>query len=229
MPNYVVFIPARGGSKRIPSKNIYNVGNKPLIYYSISMGVSLGYPTYVSTDSEEIAGISRSFGASIIQRPAEYATDKSLDNDWIIHALESIGSTGTENIVLLRPTTPFRDLNFIVDGIELFSNELTSMRSVEPMSEAVEKMMWIDNGLLVSVVINNKDAHTLPNQSFKVSYKPNGYLDILRSDIVLGKKELYGDKVQPLVTPCVPEIDALEDIEFAEFYGRKYGYIKDAS
>lgn len=226
MSDYVVLIPARGGSKRIPSKNICIVGKTPLIRYSIDIGLRLGYPTYVSTDSTEIADISSGFGARVVVRPAELATDTSLDIEWVVHALKSIGSSGKEKIIFLRPTTPFRDINVVASGIESFKDESSSLRSVEPLGEAIEKMMWIRNGLLESVGLD-KDSHILPNQSFEVSYKPNGYLDILRSYLVLSRIGLYGDRVQPLVTPRIPEIDAPEDIEYAEYFGRKHGYIRD--
>jgi CMP-N,N'-diacetyllegionaminic acid synthase len=224
MSDYIVLIPARGGSKRILKKNIYNLGNKPLIYYSIKMGLDLGYPTYVSTDSEEIAYISSQIGAKIIMRPHEFALDTSLDIDWIFHALKCIDSSGKEKIIFLRPTTPFRNINVVMNGITSFISKFTSLRSVEPLSEAIEKMMWIKNGDLVSVALD-ANAHILSNQNFDVSYKPNGYLDILKSDFILSGTGLYGDKIQPLITNRVPEIDVIEDFEYAEYFGRKHGYI----
>lgn len=224
--NIIVIIPARGGSKRIPNKNICILGHKPLIAYSIKIGLVLGLQTYVSTDSAEIAAISEEYGAKVINRPSEYAKDTSLDIEWLTHALGQIEypDIGT-GIMILRPTTPFRDSKLIADGISKFSDHATSLKSVEPLTEAMEKLLCIEQGYLECNGNIDLSACLLPNQSYKTTYKANGYLDIIRPYFILKMNNFYGYYSQAFVTSQVVEIDTLEDLEYAEYYGRKHGYI----
>jgi N-acylneuraminate cytidylyltransferase len=230
--NVIVIIPARGGSKRIKNKNIRLLGKKPLISYSIQTGLALGLKTYVSTDSKEIADISKKLGAQVINRPAEFAKDDSLDIEWLTHALSEITyPTPGTGVMMLRPTTPFRDIKLITAGVTNFKDNSTSLKSVEPLNEAAEKLLHIredykEEGYLESLNgIIDLSACLLPNQSYRTSYKANGYLDIVRPYFILERKTVYGFNCQAFITNPVVEIDSLEDFEYAEYYGRKYGYI----
>lgn len=228
--NFIVMIPARGGSKRIPNKNICMLGNKPLIAYSINIGLDLGFDTYVSTDSREITNVSLDLGAQVIVRPSEYSKDDSLDIEWLTHALNQITypDPGT-GIIFLRPTTPFRDLDLIKEGISKFSDHATSLKSVEPLNEAKEKLLNIREDLdelyLECGGDSDLSACLMPNQNYRTSYKANGYLDIVRPYCILEQKNLYGFHSQALITKPMIEIDGPEELEYAEYYGRKHGYI----
>ena len=105
--NITVIIPARGGSKGIPGKNIKNFEGKPLIIHSIEYArdSKLINEIYVSTDDDQIAHISKTAGAKIIKRPAELATDTSSTESAIEHALNNIDNL-PDIIVLLQPTSP---------------------------------------------------------------------------------------------------------------------------
>ena len=220
----IVFIPAREGSKRIRNKNIISLGGKPLIEYSIRIGLELDYPVYVSTDSKLIAQISQDLGAKVINRPVELSQDNSAMIDCMAHALKTLQMENGK-IIFFRPTTPFRDIKIIKSGIESFKDNNSSLRSIEPLSEAVEKLVYIKDGYVKS--INSKiDLTVFPNQSFDKSYRTNGYLDILRPYFILDCKDLYGYTCQPFITPFTPEIDTYEDLAYAEYYGQKNNLFK---
>jgi len=109
---YLGVIPARGGSKGIPRKNIKIIAGKPLIAWSIEAAKAAKRLDrfVVSTEDAEIAGISRRFGAEVLERPAELATDEATTVSALQHLLTKIDA---ENIVLLQPTSPVRDAGLI--------------------------------------------------------------------------------------------------------------------
>jgi CMP-N,N'-diacetyllegionaminic acid synthase len=115
----VIVIPARGGSKGIPRKNIMDFCGKPLIAWSIEQGLVTGLPVYVSTEDIEISLVAKEFGAEVIPRPAELATDEAGMNDVLKHAREYLDVTGP--IVLLQPTSPLRLPGDIENAIEKFN------------------------------------------------------------------------------------------------------------
>jgi len=122
----LVVIPARGGSKGIPKKNIKSVGGIPLIAWSIraSLDENKGYRTVVSTDDSEIAEISESFGAEVLKRPPGIAGDDSPTELTLIHAFESLKNvTPITHIVLLQPTSPIRRPNIIASALDQLEKE----------------------------------------------------------------------------------------------------------
>ncbi len=118
---FLALIPARGGSKGVPRKNIRTIYGKPLIAWSIEHAKESRYidKIVVSTDSEEIASIAREYGAEVLIRPAELATDTASTQDVMVHALESYPA---ETMVLLQPTSPYRSKGLIDRCIEAFLN-----------------------------------------------------------------------------------------------------------
>jgi len=216
----VVFIPARGGSKRIPRKNICDLNNFPLIAYTITFSLKgLKIPTYVSTEDPQIAAISKLWGANVINRPEELAKDDSLDIDWIRHALSCLPKT-PKKILLLRTTTPLRNLKIVKEAIKSFTKNYSSLRSVEVITEAIEKTLRLRSGLLYPIFDEEKSLS--PNQNFETSYKANGYIDILRPDCIIKNKKLYGNRCLGFITPKTVEIDVPEDLEYAKFLLQKH-------
>ena len=132
--NITVIIPARGGSKGIPGKNIKNFEGKTLIIHSIEYArdSKLINEIYVSTDDDQIAHISKTAGAKIIKRPAELATDTSSTESAIEHALNNIDNL-PDIIVLLQPTSPLRpkkSLDLIID--KFINGKYDSLLSLSP-------------------------------------------------------------------------------------------------
>jgi CMP-N,N'-diacetyllegionaminic acid synthase len=229
MAKSIVIIGAREGSKRVPNKNLKVIGTMPLIAYPISTALQLGIQPYVSTDSKEIATTSKTWGAEVIIRPKELAEDFSTDSEWILHFLgeyKRFSKTYPSTIVFLRPTTPLRDVSVVKRGIDSFKPNMDSLRSVEPLKEAIQKAFQVDGDALISAYpfpmsSDIKDPSNLPNQFFPTSYTANGYVDVLRTDYILDTESLYGT-TQAYITPRVLEIDTIDDIEYADYLARKY-------
>jgi CMP-N,N'-diacetyllegionaminic acid synthase len=127
-------IPARGGSKRIPRKNLRLLNGKPLIAYTIEAASKAQSLTnwVVSTDDEEIRDVSLSLGAYVIRRPEELATDLASSDAVALHALEWMGSNNYDILVLLHPTSPIRSWKHIDEAVfTLWASTAPSLASVE--------------------------------------------------------------------------------------------------
>lgn len=135
----LIIIPARGGSKGIPHKNIKLLNGKPLICYSID--IARQYTTddniCVTTDDNEIISVVEQYGLKVpFVRPAELATDTASSNDVLVHALNFYESQGrqVDVIILLQPTSPFRKVSFVKEAVELYNEELDMVVSVKETS-----------------------------------------------------------------------------------------------
>jgi CMP-N-acetylneuraminic acid synthetase len=220
-------IPARGGSKGVPKKNIRGLAGHPLIAYSIvASRLSKGIDrTVVSTDSKEIAEIAESYGAEApFLRPEEYARDDSPDIEFIRHAIEWFRDNEgkcPEYLVHLRPTTPLRDPAVIDGAIRQISGsgEATSLRSVHEIPESPYKLFGISEGFLVGLYPDDPrpEYYNLPRQSFPPVYKPNGYVDIIKPGTVQGSDSLHGPRILSYITPDTGELDREDDFYFIEY------------
>jgi len=235
-------IPARGGSKGVPRKNIRPLAGFPLIAYSIAAAKLAKNidRVIVSTDDREIAEIAKKFGAELpFLRPKKFATDKSTDREFVIHALRWFKEN--ENrcpnyIVHLRPTTPLRNPKHIDEAIELMSaqTEATALRSGHENNESPYKFFGIQDNFFVGLFPDDPrpEYYNLPRQTFPPVYNPNGYVDILKSEQVLESNSLHGPKIAAYVSPNTGEVDNLEDFKFLEYNLQKepweiYKYLKD--
>ncbi len=136
---YLVVIPARGGSKGIPHKNIKPLGGKPLIYYSIDIArqFTTDENICVTTDDAEIISVVEQHGLKVpFVRPAELATDTCGSSEVIQHAYQFFADKGVkyEAIVLLQPTSPFRRVEFIREAVALYDDSIDMVTSVRPAS-----------------------------------------------------------------------------------------------
>tara|TARA_B100001989_G_C24372275_1_gene379988 strand:- start:29 stop:721 length:693 start_codon:yes stop_codon:yes gene_type:complete len=200
-------IPARKGSKGILNKNIKILGSDPLISYTIKSckKAKLLENFIVSTDSNEIAKISKKYGASVpFLRPSKLATDKSKSIDLVIHAINFFEKKNTyyDAICLLQATCPFRDKNLIDDAIRKFKkNNFQSLISVLPIPHQYN-----------------------PYWAFK---KEN---DFLRSVIDIGEIiSRRQDLPQTFYRDGSIYITRVETIKTGTFYGETIGYIENSS
>lgn len=230
----IAIIPARSGSKSIKDKNLALLGGYPLLAYSIvaaklSKRISR---VVLSTDSERYAEIGQSYGAEIpFIRPAEYCSDKSTDQEFMVHAMQWSSKNEShlpELWVHLRPTTPLRDPMHIDAAVAALENrpEATALRSVHPSPESPFK--WLrrnDAGYLTGLTTDetNLDRLNLPRQSYPAAFIPNGYVDIVRSSFVLDGPFLHGDRVLGFESPYCTEVDSVEELELLEFQLHKHG------
>ena len=220
-------IPARGGSKRVPKKNISLSGGFPLIAYAIAaahLAKRIGR-IIVSTDSEEIAEIARRFGAEVpFMRPDEFARDDSPDLEFLTHALswlrDNEGSV-PEYLVELRATTPLRHPQDIDAAIELFHNNktATSLRSGFEIQEPAQKLFGIEDGRFVGLFPDDTrpEYYNLPRQAFPPSYQLDGYVDILKASHIEEERTQHGERILAFVSPQTGEVDHPRDFEFIEY------------
>ncbi|TSC67857.1 MAG: N-acylneuraminate cytidylyltransferase [Parcubacteria group bacterium Gr01-1014_73] len=221
-----VFIGARGGSKSIPKKNLLNIGGFPLIAYSIvAAKLTNGIERIiVSTDSEEIATVAKKFGAEVpFLRPSELASDNSPDREFIIHALAWLQKNEgkiPDYIVHLRPTSPLREPAKIDEAVEIMLKhpEATSLRSGHKIDTVPQKCFALENGFFVGLFPNDPrpDYHNLPRQAFPPTYKPDSYVDILKSSFVLKNPVIHGPKILAFLTPDIGDIDTQNDLKYVE-------------
>ena len=230
----VALIPARGGSKGVPRKNIRSLGGFPLLAYSIAAAFqakNIGR-VVVSTDDEEIAKIAVQYGAEVpFMRPAELAADASGDLEWVSHAvnwfLQHEGKV-PRYIAQLRPTTPLRDPAVIDDAIEQFraANDMTSMRSAHEASESPYKWFLLDKegGVFhsLSSSIDNEQSNA-GRQTFPTVYVPDGYIDVLDAAYILKEGKLLGPRMMAYVSPFCLEVDMEGDIELLACYLERNG------
>ena len=214
-------IPARGGSKGVPRKNIHNLAGYPLLAYSIAAckrcaGIDR---VVVSTDDEEIASVARRFGADVpFMRPSEFSQDDSTDLQVIEHFYSA---EGAQDLALVRPTTPLRDPKIMGGFIEnYFENRdsITGMRSAHKLPESPYKFFKIIDGTFAGFFddFNGvKDYTNLPRQMFPKAYHPNGYIDIIKKETALEGSD-FGFKILPAITEFVFEIDHAHHFEFLE-------------
>ena len=221
--NIVAIIPARKGSKSIKNKNIINYKGKPLIYHSIKTALKskLINTVVVSTDSKKYQSMVIKFGASApFLRPNKYSNDNSSDRDFIIHASKFLISKNNypDLIVLLRPTTPNRDIKIVNKGIKLFIKNFKkydSMRSVSKFNQPPQKLFMIKNKTLKGFFDKQLkgEYHSRPRQKYTKTYLPNGYIDILKPSFFLNNKNKLWGKIQPFLTNETLDIDIQSDLK----------------
>lgn len=220
-------IPARGGSKGVPKKNIKLLGGYPLIAYSIiaSKLSTMIERTIVSTDSQEIADIALFYGAEVpFLRPSEISGDRNTDYDVVMHAMNWLRDNEfcqPALLVYLRPTTPFREVTYIDSAIErmIKTDNATALRSVHEMPQSSYKTLEIEDGYLKCICSGSFEADTanLPRQNYKTTYDANGYVDIFRSSFIIENKKLLGNRVLAHVTPRIAEVDTFENFGYLEY------------
>ena len=226
----LAIIPARGGSKGLPRKNILPIGGHPLISYSIAAGFSspLIGRVIVSTDDDEIAEIALKYGAEVpFKRPKDISGDFATDLETFQHALNWLQENEgyiPDLILQLRPTCPVRFIHEIEEGITKLHNnpEADSVRSVTP-SPITPYKLWVMEDeakpLKPFLTIPGMDeSFNMPRQKLPTTYWHTGTYDIIRSKVLLEKNSMTGSTIFPLlVNPRLAvDIDDIQDFRRAE-------------
>ena len=239
----IALIPARGGSKSVPKKNIRQFQGYPLIAHSIAAAklATNVERVIVSTDSEEIREIARQYGAEVpFLRPEKFAGDHSPDIEFVKHAIIWLYENERkipQYFVHLRPTTPLRDPAHLDEAVEEIKKDKdsTSLRSgslcIHPPYKWFKREGKYLNPLMPGMTC---DEANLPRQDFSEVYIPNGYVDIIKTDFVISSDLLHGDKMIGYKTREVPDIDTESDLKKLELYDglkdvllKLQGYLKD--
>jgi N-acylneuraminate cytidylyltransferase len=230
-PEIMAVIPARGGSKGIPRKNIKNFAGYPLIAYSIQAALNSKYVTrtIVSTDDEEIATVARAFGAEVpFLRPSEFAQDTTLDFpvfENLLKTLQEIENYVPDLVIQLRPTSPIRPIHLVDEALEIMLSDpaIDSVRGVVPSGQNPYKMWRIDplsklmTGLLSVDGID--EPYNSARQALPETYWQTGHIDVIRTNVILEKNSMSGDKIKPIhINPdFTVDIDKPSDWQRAEW------------
>ncbi len=218
-PEVLALIPARGGSKGIPRKNIRPFAGYPLIAYSIAAGLQAETVTrvLVSTDDEEIATIARRYGAETpFLRPAELAGDRTLDLPVFQHALRWLAEHENYHpqvVVHLRPTTPLRPPNLVDRAVRLLlaHPEADSVRGLTPAHQNPFKM-WLMEGedkpiRPLTTVPGIQEPYNAPRQVLPQAYMHTGLIDAVRPSVILEKNSMSGQVILPVLFEPQYDID----------------------
>lgn len=209
----VALIPARGGSKRIPRKNLKPLAGKPLIAYTIETAIAAGLQTVVvSTDDLEIAAEARNRGASVpFMRPTHLASDSASSVDVAIHCVNALDGD-YEAIMLLQPTSPLRAPEDITQSLRLFKE--SRPEGVVSVCETHLRPHWVfalEDGFLKAPAVGEEGLHG-------PFYIVNGAIYIVRQEVLLEQRTFVPRLTVPYVMPKERsvDIDTMVDFRLAE-------------
>jgi CMP-N,N'-diacetyllegionaminic acid synthase len=221
----LAIIPARGGSKGLPGKNIKLLDGLPLICHSIKTALksNLIDRVIVSTEDNEIAAIAKNCGAEVpFMRPTNLASDTSMAMDAYFHVLDFIAKENSKPIqsfVALLPTVPLRSSEDIDSAIKIFNDK--NANSVISVVEAQIPLHWnmriTKEGMLENYL---PEFNAMKNrQEFEKTYVPNGAIYVFRSEILRSTRQYYTEKTFPYIMPRnrSVDIDNLLDFEWVEY------------
>jgi len=218
----IAIIPARGGSKGLPGKNIRPLCGKPLIAHAIDCAKNSKHidRVIVSTDDAAIADVARKYGAEIpFMRPEYLATDTAQAVDNYIYTINRLAQESNQSIdafAVLLPTTPLRTSEDVDGAIEMFmAKQADSVISYTPEAHPVRWHKYLDKN---KAFVDIFDATLANRQDLQTSYYPNGAVYVFRAALIKDRK-YYSDKSYAYVMPRNRsiDIDTLEDFQYAEF------------
>jgi CMP-N,N'-diacetyllegionaminic acid synthase len=217
-------IPARKGSTRVKGKNMRLLNGQPLIKYTIDAALKAGIfrRIVVSTDCFETKLYCKQF-VEVIERPAEFATNTSLDVEWINHYLDSCEKK-PDYFMILRPTSPFRTAETIIRAWELWqrSGEADSLRAISPVTQHPGKMWRVHGDRMTPLMnyppVDGHDSFNLPTQVLPEVYVQNASLEIGQTRHVITRNTVSGWKIVPFFTHNMEgfDINTMDDWYLAE-------------
>ena len=221
--NILAIIPARGGSKGLPGKNIRQLLGHPLIAYSIlaAQQSKLITRTIVTTDDDAIAAVAKQYGAEVpFKRPAEFAQDLTTDFETFTHALTWLKENESyipDYVVQLRPTSPVRIVGMIDECIKkmLKNSQVDSLRVITPSPITPYKMWTVSDDvnpmqpLMPSPGID--EFYNQPRQILPKTYWQIGALDVIKTNVITQQKKMSGNAILPHIIDNVFAVD-IDDI-----------------
>ncbi|MFH1451538.1 MAG: acylneuraminate cytidylyltransferase family protein, partial [bacterium] len=214
--NIVAIITARAGSKELPHKNIKLLAGKPLIAYTIeaALGCSAIQRCIVSTEDALIKAVSLRFGAEVIDRPPELATDSAFSEDVVRHVLLSLKKNKEypEYFVLLQPTSPLRTSKHLTDCLKKFFNSkaMCSVSLVESENHPYKTLTLKKNKLspLINFVSIDRPRQLLPK-----AYRPNGAIYIMKSDLFMKRRSFFTKDFIPFFMNRMDSVDIDNELD----------------
>ena len=223
----LVIIPARSGSKGIKNKNIIKIKNKPLLSYSIiyAKKCKLVDEIIVSTESTKYAKIAKKFGAKVpFLRTKKLAGNKIQDYPVILECLiksEKFFKTKFNYIILLRPTSPFRESKLIERGLKKLHNSKisSSVRSVVNTKIHPYRHWKINKyGKMESIIKNKKEPYNIPRQQLPKLFFQSGDIEVIKRKTIF-KGSVSGNYVLPLIVKSYKDIDTMQDLKKSGYNG----------
>lgn len=221
----IAIIPARGGSKRLPGKNIKYLAGKPMIAWTIEAALESNDfdHVFVSTDCAEIAEVSKEFGAAVpFLRPKELANDTATTNDVVSHLVEWFEKEYNQLasiIAILQPTSPLRDASNIIEAVNLMQEKSAkAVISVCELEHPIQFCNQLDIDGNMDGFIKQEDMQR--TQDFEPYYRLNGAIYCFERNYVGRLEQLYSEGTYAYVMKSRSsiDIDTYEDFQLAEFY-----------
>jgi len=208
----LAIVPARGGSKRLPGKNILPFGGHPLVAWSIALARTLPDTIcVVSTDDAAIAKVAAAYGAEIVMRPPEFARDSSRTLDAMIHVGETVRSSGRgfSDVMLLQPTCPLRPRDLVLQALAQYRAQPCD--SLVAVSQRPLKIGTVENGWYrPSYEFGTQSRLTAP------TWYENGWLYLTKADVMLERRSLTGERVRAFDVPRpFDEVDIDTELDLA--------------
>lgn len=217
---FLAIIPARGGSKRLPHKNVLDLAGKPLIAWSIEAAIASSYldAIIVSSDNLNILKIAQQYEVQTIQRPDKLASDTASSFDAVKHAIENLSHY--DYVVLLQPTSPMREAFHIDEAIELLDRK--NADAVISVCEMDHSPLWSntlpENGDMSGFL--HDELKNKRSQDFEKHYKLNGAIYICKTDKLLVEKSFFLEKnifAYIMSSEYSVDIDTIFDLKFAKY------------
>ena len=216
----IAIIPARGGSKRLPGKNIKLLGRIPLLAHSILYAKQHDFinEVYVSTDDEEIKQVALQYGALVIDRPQQISGDLEPTVSALKHVLENIEGV-VENVILLQATNPLRPHNLLKEAFTIFQEK--QVDSLFTVSRSHHKLGKIANNAFIPY---NYEVGQR-SQDLEPLYYENGLLYITKASVILNNEIITKDAFPLEVNHPFAnvDIDTQEDFDYAEYLVGRLG------
>lgn len=213
----VALIPARGGSKRLPNKNLLDLHGHPLIAWTINQAIRNRQivNTVISSDSDEIISTAKVYGASTpFKRPPSLATDDASTDSVILHAIEELELEDKDVIVLLQPTSPLRHCNDIQNAIELFFEK--NADGVVSVCECEHSPLWtgrLPKDRCLAKFFHNK-KQTKRSQDLPTFFRLNGSIFVFNVGSLRSEKGIhYGKKVFGYEMPIARSMDIDNELD----------------
>jgi CMP-N,N'-diacetyllegionaminic acid synthase len=212
----IAIIPARGGSKGIPRKNLCIVAGRPLIEYTfdVAKAVQSLDRIIVSTEDVEIAGFSESCGIEVRNRPASLALDDTPTLPVLLDVIENyLRDYRPDKVVILQPTSPLRSKVHVQQAIELLTDEFDSCISVGQVEHSPHKMFTIRGETLQSFL--NLQDRGVPRQRLPAVYRENGAVYATWARVLKDQNSIWGKVTRPLVMDRESSIDIDDPLDLA--------------
>lgn len=219
----VALIPARGGSKGLPGKNVRNFCGKPLISWSIEQAFAAGASAvFVTTDSQEIAHVSAASGAVIVPRPAELAGDSSTSESALLHAVRAAGIADEAFLIFLQATSPVRRVIDVEKGVALL--RAGSFDSVFSANRIDDLTVWTKGHGKLEPVQIQRSMERLPRQRRQPIFVENGSFYIFKAGALMKNQSRLHGRIGSVQTPIwtMNEIDDHDDWVTCEALMKKF-------